>query len=90
MNAEQLRDLRAALLVELYRTHPRGRSAGSLQRLLHGELGCSADEVSAQLAFWQGTKHVMCAEADAFAPGLPPIWFFTAVGMLHAERTKLV
>ena len=90
MKAEHLRDLRIAILLELYRVQPLGRRAVVLHKLVQPEVACDVTDVGAQLLFLQGKKFVYDIKADEIAPGLDPYWFITADGMTHCEKKHLV
>lgn len=90
MTAEALRDLRIAILRELYRVQPLGRRVVTLQRILNGEVVCTEAGVAAQLAFLQGKGWVREINADDIAPGLDPFWFITSDGMTRCEEKHLV
>ena len=90
MNAEQLRDLRAFLLRELYRVQPRGRGAKILCSLASNEVRCELADVESQLAFLQGEDLVMQLPADKLAPGLDRFWAITSAGMRFAEGERIV
>ena len=90
MKPEQLRDLRVAILRELYRVQPLGRRVVMLHKLVQQEVACQADDVAAQLAFLQGKAFVREIKADDIAPGLDPFWFITAAGMAHCEEKHFV
>jgi hypothetical protein len=90
MKAEQLRDLRFALLRELYRVQPLGRRAAVLHQLVEQEVDCQESDVAAQLAFLQGNNFICQVKADDLSPGLPPFWFITTAGMVHCEEKHLV
>ena len=90
MKPEELRDLRVALLRELYRLNPLGRRAVVLHMLVQPEVECTVAEVTAQLSFLRG-KHFLCeVKADDISPGLDPFWFITTEGMVHCEAKRLV
>ena len=90
MTSEDLRDLRAFILRELYRVNPRGRTAGTLRTIARAEVPGELADFEAQLTFLQGRQLVEPKPADALAPGLPPFWFITADGMGYAEKEHLV
>jgi len=90
MKPEELRDLRVALLRELYRLQPLGRRAVVLHKLVEQEVDCTVADVNAQLAFLRG-KHFLCeVKADDISPVLDPFWFITTEGMVHCEAKRLV
>jgi hypothetical protein len=90
MKAEQLRDLRVALLRELYRIKPLGRRAVVLHKLVQPDVVCDVTDVAAQLEFLQGKEFVYFLSADEISPGLEPYWFITTAGMAHCEGKHLV
>jgi len=90
MKAETLRDLRVAILRELYRVQPLGRPARTLHKLVQQEAACDEADVTAQLAFLEGKTFVHQMNADEISPGLPPFWFITSAGMAHCEEKHLV
>ena len=90
MKAEELRDLRIALLRELYRVNPLGRRAVVLHKLVEPEVTCTVADVAAQLAFLRG-MHFLCeVQANSISPGLEPFWFITTEGMVHCEAQRWV
>jgi len=90
MNAEQLRDLRIAILRYLYRAQPLGRRAAVIHQLVRQEVDCELSDVAAQLAFLQGNSFVCPVKADSLSPGLPPFWFITTAGMVECEEKHFV
>jgi len=86
--ANQLRDLRVAILVNLYRRAPRGRPAEELCRLINQEVPCGIAEVERQLAFLG--EMVRSVPVTDLAPGLPPFWMITPQGMAKCEQEHLV
>lgn len=90
MKAEQLRDLRVALLRELYRIKPLGRRAVVLHKLVQQEVVCDVTDVSAQLEFLLGKQLVYFLSADEISPGLEPYWFITSGGMARCEEKHWV
>lgn len=90
MRPETLRDLRIALLRELYRVQPLGRPAKTLHRLVQQDVDCAESDVAAQLAFLEGKSFLHHMNADEISPGLPPFWFITSAGMAHSEEKHLV
>lgn len=90
MKPDQLRDLRVALLRELYRVQPLGRRATVLHQLVRQEVACEEADVAAQLAFLEGNHFVCQVKADDLAPGLAPFWFITTAGMVECEGKHLV
>jgi len=90
MKAEMLRDLRVAILRELYRVQPLGRPAKTIHKLVLQEVECADTDVAAQLAFLEGKTFVHQMNADEISPGLPPFWFITSAGMAHCEEKHLV
>jgi hypothetical protein len=90
MKPEQLRDLRVAILRELYRVQPLGRRAVMLHKLVQQEVACDESDIAAQLAFLHGKAFVREIKADDIAPGLEPFWFITAAGMAHCEEKHFV
>ena len=90
MKAEQLRDLRIAILLELYRVQPFGRRAVVLHKLVQQEVPCGETDVAAQLAFLKDLEFLREIKADEIAPGLDPYWSITAKGMQHCEEKHLV
>lgn len=90
MKPEQLRDLRVALLQNLYRIKPLGRRAAVLHQLVRQEVDCEESDVVAQLAFLEGNHFICQVKADDLAPGLAPFWFITTAGMVYCEEKHLV
>ena len=90
MKPEDLRDLRVAILRELYRIQPLGRRVVMLHRLVQQEVACRDTDVAAQLAFLQGNNFICAVKADSLSPGLPPFWFITTAGMVECEEKHLV
>ena len=90
MKPEQLRDLRVAILRELYRVQPLGRRVVMLHKLVQQEVNCDETDIAAQLTFLLGKSFVREIKADDIAPGLEPFWFITAAGMAHCEEKHLV
>ena len=90
MKPEHLRDLRIAILLELYRVQPLGRRAVILHRLVQQEVPCQETDVAAQLVFLQDKEFVREIKADEISPGLDPYWFITSDGMAHCEKKHLV
>ncbi len=90
MKPEQLRDLRIAILRDLYRMKPLGRRAAVIYSLVRQEVDCDEADVAAQLAFLEGSNFICHVNADELAPGLPPLWFITTAGMVHCEGKHLV
>ena len=86
-DANTLRDLRAGILLNLYRVNPRDRSAAALQRVIAPEVECAVADVEAQLAYL-GDK-VTCEAANPLAPGLAPFWKITPSGMAFCEQEHL-
>jgi len=89
-SAEILRDLRIALLRELYRVQPRGRTAKSLQQIVHAEVDCVIADVTAQLEFLRGENRVERLPDDELSPGLEPFWKITSAGMKFCEARHIV
>jgi hypothetical protein len=90
MKADQLRDLRVALLRELYRVQPLGRRAPVLHQLVRQEVTCQESDVAAQLAFLEGNHFICQVKADEISAGLDPFWFITTAGMVHCEEKHFV
>jgi hypothetical protein len=90
MKPEELRDLRVALLRELYRLNPLGRRAVVLHKLVEPEVECTVYDVNAQLSFLRGSHFLCEVKAGDISAGLDPYWFITTEGMVHCEREKLV
>jgi hypothetical protein len=90
MKADQLRDLRVALLRELYRVQPLGRRAPVLHQLVRQEVACHETDVAAQLAFLEGNHFICQVKADDISAGLDPFWFITTAGMVHCEEKHFV
>ena len=90
MKPEHLRDLRIAILLELYRVQPLGRRAVVLHRLVKQEVPCQLSDVAAQLVFLQDKEFIREIKADEISPGLDPYWFITSDGMAHCEKKHLV
>jgi hypothetical protein len=90
MKAEQLRDLRVAILQYLYRCKPLGRRAATIHQLVRQEVDCEESDVAAQLAFLEGNHFICQVKADSLSPGLPPFWFITTAGMVECEEKHLV
>lgn len=91
MTAEQLRDVRAGILRELYRVRPRGRSARGLADLLRAmQVEATAAEVAAELGYLRGHGHVAELPPDPLAPGLDRFWEITGAGMMFVESSRLV
>ena len=90
MKAEELRDLRVAILLQLYTRQPLGRRAVAIHRLARSEVDCTEQDVAAQLAFLQGEKYVEPIKADDLAPGLDPFWVITSSGMKYCEEKHLI
>ena len=89
MKPEQLRDLRVALLRELYRAKPLGRRAAVLHQLVSQEVDCEEADVVAQLAFLEGNHFICQVKSNILSPGLPPFWFITTAGMVHCEENRI-
>jgi hypothetical protein len=89
MKPEQLRDLRAALLKNLYDHKPLGRRAAVLHQLVRQEVACELADVDAALAFLEGNHFICQVKSDILAPGLPPFWFITTAGMVYCEEKGL-
>jgi hypothetical protein len=87
-DANTLRDLRAGILLNLYRVAPRGRTAAALQRVINPEVECTVADVEAQLAFL-GDK-VERQAASPLAPGLDPFWKISPAGMAFCEQEHLL
>jgi hypothetical protein len=90
LTADELRELRVAILVHLYRVQPCGRRAPILYRLIQPQLQCTLEDIQAQLGFLQGNEFVLERSADILAPGLDPYYFITSDGMALCEEKKLV
>jgi len=90
VSAEVLRDLRIALLRELYRVQPRGRSAAGLHALVQAEVDCAPTDAAAQLDFLQGEGFVEPLPAHELSPGLDPLWKITSGGMKYCEGKHIV
>ncbi|HVM62862.1 MAG TPA: hypothetical protein VMV72_18520 [Verrucomicrobiae bacterium] len=90
MSPENLRDLRVALLQNLYRHKPLGRRAAVLYQMVRQEVACDENDVAAQLAFLEGNHFICQVKSDQLAPGLPPFWFITTAGMVYCEENNLV
>ena len=84
MKPEQLRDLRVALLQNLYRIKPLGRRAAVLHQLVRQEVDCEESDVL------EGNHFICQVKADDLAPGLAPFWFITTAGMVYCEEKHLV
>lgn len=93
MTPAQLYDLRCALLRELYRVTPLGRTAARLCQIVQDDVKCDANQVDASLELLRGEGNVeprQTERAAAMSPGLPPFWFITAAGMKFCEANQLV
>jgi hypothetical protein len=90
VSAELLRDLRIALLRELYRVQPRGRSARSLHALVQPEVECAPADVAAQLEFLAGESLAGKLPDNDLSPGLDPLWRITSAGMKYCEGKHIV
>ena len=88
MTANEIRDLRAFLLVDLCRDWPRGKSARLLTRLANAEelVGTEAD-VARELAGWITTGHVEKLSGNALLQ-TEPHFAITAAGrdLMFTER----
>ena len=88
--AEIRRDLRIALLRELYRVQPRGRTARTLHQIVREEVDCVTADVVAQLEFLRGEGHAERLPVDELSPGLDPFWRITSAGMKFCEGKQIV